>query len=153
MIATFPPCPQKGTCRESEKARRKKMHRRLWQEDSKFYCSLGDWGIQQASPRPFICSARQPSSHTRTFSCRNWPALIDLSPDAAVVLLPGGRGWLFADRMTWSHVKQLLVIGSFLFRHCIEGHVARQVSRAGLKAERTRFGCWTVGEEKWVHKT
>lgn len=26
--------------------------------------------------------------------------------------------------MTWSHVKLLLVIASFLFRHCIEGCVA-----------------------------
>lgn len=28
-----------------------------------------------------------------------------------------GLGWLFGDRMTWSDVKLLLVIGSFLFKH------------------------------------
>lgn len=40
--------------------------------------------------------------------------------------------------------RQLLVIGSFLFRHCIQGHVARQVSRGELKAKRDRFSCSTV---------
>lgn len=140
MIVTSTPACRKALARGVKKEE-KKMHWRIWQEGSKFYYSLGDWGIQQASLQPFIYSARQPLSHTRTFSCRNWPALTDLSPVAAVVLLLGGRGWLFADRMTWSHVKLLLVIGSFLFRRCVEGHMARQVSRAGLKAKCTRFGC------------
>lgn len=48
-----------------------------------------------------------------------------------------GRGWLFADRMTWSHVKLLLVIGSFLFRHRIEGRVASL--KGWIKGERNQI--------------
>lgn len=125
------PLPTERHLPGAEKGR-KKIHGRPWQEDSKFYCSLRDWKIQEASQQPFIYSARQSLLHTRTFlqklTCTHW-----FDSCCSGCLVSRRKGWFLADRMTWSHVELLLVIGSFLFRHYIEGHVERQVSRAGLK--------------------
>lgn len=78
MIATSPPpyFISMSACRKALGRRVKneeEMHWRLWPEGSKFYYSLGAWGIQQASLHLFIYPTRQPSLHTRTF-----PAEIDL---------------------------------------------------------------------------
>lgn len=110
---------KKSSGQESEESGLK-IYWRLFRADSKFCCSWGDWGIQQASLKSFIYSVRQPLLHTRTFL-----AEIDLHLLICLLLEQLSccweeRGWLFCDRMTWSHVKLLLVIGSFLFRHCIE---------------------------------
>lgn len=73
----------------------------------------------------FVCSTRQPSSYTRLF----FSTEIDLH---SLIFLPLSQlsrcqeenEELFASWMTWSHIKQLLVIGSFLLRHCTVGCVA-----------------------------
>lgn len=147
MIATsLPLCfismsAHRKTLASRVKGERKKMHCRLWHESNKFYSRKEGWQIQQAFMHLFIWYARQPSSCRETY-----PAEIDLHSLICLLLQQlsccrvEGVG-CSPDRMTWSHVKLLLVIGSFLFRHCVEGHVARQASRGGLKAKRAVCGC------------
>lgn len=123
----------------------KSTHRESEKQEIKIYWRLevlmGVYGIEEFS-RPLyllFCSTAL-VVHKDFFYSRHWPALIDLSPVAAVVLLLGGKGVVVCRQDDMVPCQAALVIGSFLFRQCIEGRVARRVSRAGLAAEGTRFG-------------
>lgn len=97
---------------------------------------------------PFICSASQPLSRTETF-----PAEIDLHSLIWLLLqqlsycrVEGGG--CSPDRMTWSHVKLLLVIGSFLFRHCIEGTCGKTSLKGWIKGKKSSM--WLLDCRGWV---
>lgn len=127
-------CSQKSTCQESEKGRKNILKALA----GRHYLVV--LGIEEFNGPLYSVSYAPLDSPCRTQGL--YPADIDLHSLICLLLQRlsycwEGRGWLFADRMTWSHVKLLLVIGSFLFRHRIEGCVASL--KGWIKSERNQI--------------